>query len=89
MPSQPFAGPLPDGWVHIDAVDLAAEYRCRAPTMDHAPFVIRADYARIQAATLLTLRTAYDVGDGHAVSRGWKLFSLLAKKFGLLKISDG
>ncbi len=56
------AGPLPDGWAHLDALDLVAEYRLRVPTMDSVPLSIRADYARIQAATLCTLRTAYDLG---------------------------
>ena len=55
------------------------EYRLRVPTMDNVPFTIRADYARIQAASLCTLRTAYDLGEGASIIRGWKLFCLLSR----------
>ena len=71
--------PLPDGWAHLDTLDLVTEYRLRVPTMDDVPFTIRADYARIQAASLCTLRIAYDLGEGAPIIRGRKLFCLLSR----------
>ena len=55
------------------------EYRLRVPTMDNVPFIIHADDARIQTASLCALRTAYDLGESASIIRGWKLFCLLSR----------
>jgi len=74
--------PLPNGWQHLQQVDLAQEFRVPVSPLEDVPWAIRDDYKRIQAAVFRNLVHCYDShSDTQAPERinAWKLFSLLSR----------
>lgn len=62
LPARLAVWELPDGWAHLNAVDLAAEFRHRVPAMRSVPARIRQPYVRPQAAALGAPEQAYRAG---------------------------
>ena len=78
----PIASALPDGWEHLDHIDLSVEFRIPVTTLEEVPFSIRSAYCRIQAAVFRNLVDAYEQSSDREATgrhRGWKLFCLLSR----------
>ena len=76
------ARPLPDGWAHLDDIELAREYLATCPTLEDVPFTIRSDFTRILSSVVKNLEEAYNVTEDseHPIRvRAWKLFALLSR----------
>ncbi len=88
-PNQPFSSRigvappnLPDGWRHLEALDLNEEFKINISTLEDVPTAIRKDFERIQQAVIVNLANAYantEEGDHPLRVRGWKLFCLLSR----------
>jgi len=78
----PLSSHLPNGWHHLDAVDLCTDMRLPINTLEEVPLAIRSHFKRIQSAVWRNLvnsyRLAEDRNDNTRI-RAWKLFTLLSR----------
>ena len=51
---------FPDGWVHLDSVDLAIEFATHVSTLEEVPGIVRRDCERIYSSILANLVKAYE-----------------------------
>ena len=75
---------MPDGWSHLEDVDLAQELNTRIRTTKAVPRCLRDDYLRIMVQCLVAVESSQvaldrGTGDEAACVRAWKLFLLLPR----------
>ena len=80
---------MPDGWRHLDGLDLCNEFHIRCDTFKSVPQCIRGPFKRIQTQTLAHLSYVYRCHpEPIHLERTWKLFLLLPRLL-LFKSSRG
>lgn len=70
---------LPNGWKHIQSLDLAQEFTIHVATLRNVPQCIRDHYGRIQTQILENICSSYERNLDDQLELAWKLFLLLPR----------